>query len=186
MAQTRQSSRARRGDEGPVENEPQLVRTYGSGSSASSKGSSGASMSSRRSPPSPSAIGILRSAQWGLGGRLLRNKAHSLCCQEKSKATSALADAIFEGLVEGSSLINQLRRHNISARSFYRWRATNEEFRHRYEEAIAIRRWIFPERIIGMAYEVTPKNCRAKLAEAKLLEKAMAQIEGGRRRWWGS
>jgi hypothetical protein len=83
-------------------------------------------------------------------------------------------------------MINQLRVHNIDARTFYRWLRNNPEFRHRYEEAIAIRRWIFPERIIGMAYEVTPKNCRAKLAEAKLLEKAMAQIEGGRRRWWGS
>jgi hypothetical protein len=82
-------------------------------------------------------------------------------------------------------MINQLRRHNIGARTFYRWLTNNPEFRHRYEEAIAIRAWVIPERLWELSIEVTDKNCRSRKTQAQLLEKTIAHINGGRRRWQG-
>jgi hypothetical protein len=35
-------------------------------------------------------------------------------------------------------MINQLRRHDIDARTFYRWLTNNPKFRHRYEFEILV------------------------------------------------
>jgi hypothetical protein len=102
-----------------------------------------------------------------------------------TRLTAELADALFDEVYQGGSMINQLRRHNIDARTFYRWLTNNPEFRHRYEEAIAIRARLIPERLWELAIEVTDKNCRSRKTQAQLLEKAIAHINGGRRRWQG-
>jgi hypothetical protein len=102
-----------------------------------------------------------------------------------TRLTAELADVLFEEVYQGGSMINQLRRHNIDARTFYRWLTNNPEFRHRYEEAIAIRTWLIPERLWELSFEVTDKNCSSRKTHAKLLEKAIAHINGGRRRWHG-
>jgi terminase small subunit-like protein len=80
-------------------------------------------------------------------------------------------------------MINQLRVHNIDARTFYRWLRHSPEFRHRYEEAIAIRASLIPERFWELSLEVTDKNCRSRKTQARLLEKAIAHITGGLGRW---
>ena len=103
-----------------------------------------------------------------------------------TRLTAELADALFDQVYQGGSIITQLSRHNIAARTFYRWLTNNPEFRHRYEEAIAIRGWLVPERLWELSIEVTDKNCRSRKARgAQLLEKAIAHINGGHRRWQG-
>lgn len=133
------------------------------------------------------------SAAWGLSRRAkpteiaLRKKTSSQRPVGRPTAlTPQLADVLFDGISDGASLAAQLRRYGIQARTFYRWVGNNSEFRHRYQEAVAVRAWLLPERFFGLANEVTNKNCRAKIAEGRMLEKGMAHIEGGRRRWRGS
>jgi hypothetical protein len=44
------------------------------------------------------------------------------------RLTPELADALFDEVSEGGSMINQLRVHNIDARTFYRWLRNNPDF----------------------------------------------------------
>jgi hypothetical protein len=129
----------------------------------------------------------------GRGLRRQKPTAHARRSEQPAKRpvgrptrlTAELADDLFDEVYQGGSMINQLRRHNIDAWTFYRWLTNNPEFRRRYEEAIAIRAWLIPERLWELSIGVTDKNCRSRKTQARLLEKAMAHINVGRRRWQG-
>jgi hypothetical protein len=114
-------------------------------------------------------------------------RRNSRCAQPSYRRNGRLVGISWPDLRrhEAASSAVSLVGHNIDARTFYRWLKNNLEFRHRYEEAIAIRERLIPERLWELSFEVTDKNCRSRKTQAQLLEKAIAHINGGRRRWHG-
>jgi hypothetical protein len=100
-----------------------------------------------------------------------------------SKLTPELADGMFEALANGASVKHMLADNDINASTFYKWRAENEEFSKRYEEATLIRHRMLGETLIGLSMEVDYRDARDVLAEAHLLEKAFHHIMGGANSW---
>src|SRR3954447_11015712 len=108
-------------------------------------------------------------------------RRNSRCAQPSYRRNGRLVGISWPDLRrhEAASSAVSLVGHNIDARTFYRWLKNNLEFRHRYEEAIAIRERLIPERLWELSFEVTDKNCRSRKTQAQLLEKAIAHIDGG-------
>jgi len=101
------------------------------------------------------------------------------------KLTPELADEIFEAVANGGSIKHALANHDISATAFYHGLANNPEFKERYEEAVFIRYRMFGETLISLSIEAGSGlvDVRDVMAEAHLLEKGMAHINGGANSW---
>ena len=81
---------------------------------------------------------------------------------------------IINSVANGGSIINDLKRHNMSAMSFYKWLNDNPELSEQYEEAKKARIRLAVERLWRLSECVDDKGCNGRRTAAALIEKALS------------